>query len=100
MLADRIRELKRSDAEQRGLGGIWRELASAAKVFEISAVASYFYEGSDREEWPPSAFPSIAPPFPTCWFEFQWPRFIRSREFGIRETAMGVGQMGFLVGSA
>jgi hypothetical protein len=55
-----------------------------ATVIVADNVASYYYEGTDKEHWDLSDFPNVAPPFPRFWLECKAPAQCVSSERGTR----------------
>lgn len=60
------------------LGWIYDALP-LAQQFEITNVASYYFVGTDQDDWRLSRdLPNQAPPYPVMWFEYPGPDLIRS----------------------
>ena len=48
----------------------------------IQNVADYYWMGSDQEYWYVDDFPNVAPPWSLAWYEFSYPPYSLSKEFG------------------
>lgn len=66
---------------------------------EITPTAKWFYEENDQEYWEQRKdFPTLAPPFPYMWMEFETPRFSRNGNVTIPAFAE-VKKVGCMVAS-
>ena len=59
-----------------------KDLLDGCIVVVGDNVASYYYEGTDKEYWDLSDFPNIAPPFGRFWLDFKAPKQSISVETG------------------
>jgi hypothetical protein len=61
-----------------------KDLLDGSIVVAGDNVASYYYEGTDKEHWYLEDFPNIAPPWGRFWFDFKAPSRSISSETGTR----------------
>lgn len=64
---------------------IFQRALHGSIVVRCDNVTRYFYEGTDKEVWPWSDFPNVAPPWPRFFIETTAPALIVSEQFGIRK---------------
>lgn len=60
-----------------------KALLDGCVVVACDNVASYYYEGTDKENWDLSDFPNIAPPFGRFWLDFKAPKQCVSETHGV-----------------